>query len=422
MAGSKKTRDALLTSSVDALRSGRGATASVAQTGSSWIPTSEIMPDSTQPRTRFDPAMMATLVASIRALGQIEPIVVEPLSPEQIRENAPFRFRCVSGHRRLQAHAELGLDEIRAFVLREPLPPNQRMLREVAANEVREDHTDFDRARYMALILVDVLLERDPELGPMSSEDGVAAARRFTNRVFNDLDRSKTLGDDLRGHVDAFERRLSSLGERRNLRWFHRWGLPLLALEGAALEGALNGLDARRALAISTLSPRSGKVSKAERTDRETLVATVATLVRSSSLPHRETASLVNELLREIEARGYDASRLEAVVARWNARSTEDIRADALAPSEGKRGKRASTASEVTPSRRTTTPSLVERAEALARTWTLAPPDSDSGDAPSASYLVTFVERTARRAPRRAERFLKALERATKEIGEPRSE
>ena len=34
----------------------------VAQSGASWLPVAEIMPDATQPRTRFDPEMMARLV------------------------------------------------------------------------------------------------------------------------------------------------------------------------------------------------------------------------------------------------------------------------------------------------------------------------------------------------------------------------
>ena len=55
MANSKRLRDALLSSSVDAMQAGRGAVSGVAhQMGAVWLPVREIMPDRDQPRTHYD--------------------------------------------------------------------------------------------------------------------------------------------------------------------------------------------------------------------------------------------------------------------------------------------------------------------------------------------------------------------------------
>jgi ParB/RepB/Spo0J family partition protein len=415
MAGTRKTRETLLSRSVDALRSGRGATAGVGQNSqSSWLPVAEIMADSLQPRTRFDPALMSRLVESIRMLGQIEPIVVEPLTPEQAGAHPPYRYRCISGHRRLNAHTILGLEEIRALILREPLRHTERLLREVAANEVREDHTDFDRARYMARLLAEIV---EPTGSPGESVDmkaTLAASRRFANRVFNELDRSKKLGSELRNHVDRFESQLRALGERRNLRWFHRWGSAVLALEGAALEAAIAGLDARRALALASLSPRSVELPDVERAEREVIVAEVAELIRAHDLAHRDVDSLVSELAASIRPTEGRSARVDEILHRW--------RADRSPGDDSQRVREPDAVPVARASRRTAEAgaetSLADRARSLAKFWALRVPDAPSNDHATPQQLVEFVETTARRAPRRAERFLKALERASKELGE----
>ncbi len=76
----KKLKDALLQNSKAAVTSGRSATAGVSdQTGFVWLPLAEIQPDPEQPRTHIDEAALRQLAESIRALGQIEPILVQPL-------------------------------------------------------------------------------------------------------------------------------------------------------------------------------------------------------------------------------------------------------------------------------------------------------------------------------------------------------
>ena len=57
------------------------------------LPVAAIEPNPRQPREAFDEAALAELVASVREVGVLQPIVV--------RELAPGRFQLVMGERRL---------------------------------------------------------------------------------------------------------------------------------------------------------------------------------------------------------------------------------------------------------------------------------------------------------------------------------
>ncbi|WP_158867305.1 ParB/RepB/Spo0J family partition protein [Leifsonia sp. AG29] len=69
-----------------------------------------IVPNRVQPRTEFDREALDELVASIREVGVLQPIVVRPL-PEE-----PDRYELIMGERRLRATKELGLDTIPAVI------------------------------------------------------------------------------------------------------------------------------------------------------------------------------------------------------------------------------------------------------------------------------------------------------------------
>jgi ParB family transcriptional regulator, chromosome partitioning protein len=92
---------------------GRGLAAlipqrSTSQTGGAIeIPLAGIRPNPNQPRRRFDPAELATLAASIREHGVLQPILVtETIDGYQL----------VAGERRVRAAADAGLDRIPAIV------------------------------------------------------------------------------------------------------------------------------------------------------------------------------------------------------------------------------------------------------------------------------------------------------------------
>ena len=91
---------------------GRGLSALIpqrtaGQPGPVEIPLDRIRPNPYQPRRRFDEAEMATLVASIREHGILQPIlVVETIDGYQL----------VAGERRLRAAQTVGLERIPAIV------------------------------------------------------------------------------------------------------------------------------------------------------------------------------------------------------------------------------------------------------------------------------------------------------------------
>ena len=72
------------------------------------IPLDSIEPNPRQPREVFDPDALADLVASIREVGILQPIVV--------REVDPGRFQLIMGERRWRASREAGLDAVPAII------------------------------------------------------------------------------------------------------------------------------------------------------------------------------------------------------------------------------------------------------------------------------------------------------------------
>lgn len=70
----------------------------------------DIVPNAVQPRTEFDREALDELVASIREVGVLQPVVVRPIAGQ------PDKFELIMGERRLRATKELGLDTIPAVV------------------------------------------------------------------------------------------------------------------------------------------------------------------------------------------------------------------------------------------------------------------------------------------------------------------
>lgn len=70
----------------------------------------DIVPNAAQPRTEFDRDALDELVASIREVGVLQPIVVRPIAGQ------PDKYELIMGERRLRATKELGLDTIPAVI------------------------------------------------------------------------------------------------------------------------------------------------------------------------------------------------------------------------------------------------------------------------------------------------------------------
>ena len=73
------------------------------------IPVSEIIPNPTQPRTRFDEEALDELADSIRTLGVIQPITVR-------KRNSEGKYVIISGERRWRAAQRADLERLPAYV------------------------------------------------------------------------------------------------------------------------------------------------------------------------------------------------------------------------------------------------------------------------------------------------------------------
>ncbi|GAA4138426.1 ParB/RepB/Spo0J family partition protein [Leifsonia shinshuensis] len=69
-----------------------------------------IVPNAVQPRVEFDRDALDELVASIREVGVLQPVVVRPVVGQ------PDKYELIMGERRLRATKELGLDSIPAVI------------------------------------------------------------------------------------------------------------------------------------------------------------------------------------------------------------------------------------------------------------------------------------------------------------------
>lgn len=115
------------------------------------IPVEQILPNPDQPRKDFDPAGIASLAASIREHGLIQPITVEVVKVGEAK-----RYILVDGERRLRAHKMAGIDLIRAEIndVDGQKKSNEKLfLRAMVANSQRSDLNVIEEAKaYLELI------------------------------------------------------------------------------------------------------------------------------------------------------------------------------------------------------------------------------------------------------------------------------
>jgi ParB family chromosome partitioning protein len=76
------------------------------------IPQGQIRPNPVQPRTEFDEVALAELVASIKEVGLLQPIVVRQLAEPE----GEHRYELIMGERRWRASQEAGLSAIPAII------------------------------------------------------------------------------------------------------------------------------------------------------------------------------------------------------------------------------------------------------------------------------------------------------------------
>ena len=115
------------------------------------IPVDAISPNPDQPRQRFDEASLASLAASVRERGVLQPVLVRPLGTA--------RYQLIAGERRWRAAELAGLQTIPAIV---------RSADEVASlelalieNMAREDLNPVEQARACAALVEELGLTRE---------------------------------------------------------------------------------------------------------------------------------------------------------------------------------------------------------------------------------------------------------------------
>lgn len=109
-----------------------------ARSGLAEIPVSVVRPNPGQPRTRFDPAAMRELAASIREHGVLQPLLVS--------EDPEGGYILIAGERRLRAAREAGLKTVPA-VIRERLGEQREIELALVENLQRRDLSPLEEAR-----------------------------------------------------------------------------------------------------------------------------------------------------------------------------------------------------------------------------------------------------------------------------------
>lgn len=115
----------------------------------------QIIPNASQPRTEFSQEKLDELVASIREVGVLQPIVVRPAKGESGQE----KFELIMGERRLRATKELGLSSIPAVIKN---TADENMLRDALLENLhRADLNPLEEASAYQQLLADFGITQD---------------------------------------------------------------------------------------------------------------------------------------------------------------------------------------------------------------------------------------------------------------------
>ncbi len=146
------------------------------------------LPDS-QPRRYFDEGAMAELVASVRANGILQPLLVRPL------EGKRNGYEVVAGERRYRAAERAGLSEVPAMV--RPMKDEEAQRFALIENLQREDLNPVEETEGV-LGLLSGALDMDVEgavalLYRMANRKKVSASRAATHNVMGGDSREETV-------------------------------------------------------------------------------------------------------------------------------------------------------------------------------------------------------------------------------------
>ncbi len=141
---------------------------------SKLIGVSQIVPSPINTRRYFDPEALASLAASLRAHGQLQPIVVRQV----LGEDDDFAYEIIAGERRYRAAELIGLPALHAFVI----SASDRDMRKLMLTEnlQRDDITPWEELTSVLAVLIDVFEEARgwPALVQASNGDTNRAAAK----------------------------------------------------------------------------------------------------------------------------------------------------------------------------------------------------------------------------------------------------
>lgn len=116
------------------------------------IPTGQIEPNRYQPRDYFDEESLASLTASVRELGVLQPVLVRPTDD-------PARFELIAGERRWRAAKRAGLPSVPAIV--REVDDLDSLEQAVVENLHREDLNPLEEAAAYQQLIEDFHLTQE---------------------------------------------------------------------------------------------------------------------------------------------------------------------------------------------------------------------------------------------------------------------
>lgn len=182
------------------------------------------LPDS-QPRRYFDEGAMAELVASVRANGILQPLLVRPL------EGDPNGYKIVAGERRFRAAQEARLSEVPAMV--RSMTDDEAARYALLENLQREDLNPVEETEGILGLLSGAL--------GMDVEGAVAFLYRMANR--KKLSASRAATHNVMGSDPEEETVVAVFDALATMTWesFVKNRLPLLNLPDDVLEALRGG-------------------------------------------------------------------------------------------------------------------------------------------------------------------------------------
>jgi ParB family chromosome partitioning protein len=115
------------------------------------LPVETIVPNPSQPRTRFDEEALAGLASSIAESGVVQPLLVRPLHDGG--------YELIAGERRWRAARQAGLEKVPAIV--RDSEQAERLQVALIENMVREDLNPVEEARACAALVEDLGLTKE---------------------------------------------------------------------------------------------------------------------------------------------------------------------------------------------------------------------------------------------------------------------